>query len=507
MGQVLMVGGGGTDTSGVTAIASHVLNPDVFVNSDGQEVTGTMADKSGTNYTVTPSITSSSGYLIMGIPAAGYYGKWVSSSTANRLQWAASNLGNAQPAQVLAGYTFTSRYGLGSEVGGTPAQEGSIPSKAAETKHPVLTNMTDKVNITIAAGQYLSGAQVIRGVTVSDTWTAANIKSGVKISVGDTSSVEALTVRTGTYTNVSSGQIALVASALRSGYSGFANGGSEVRGSMATYTTPTAFTPSQSPITIQVGGKYVSSNLTINAITYPSTFAAGNIKKGVTISIGGKSVTGTFEGYVPGTLDIYKNGSWGTGYGSSNLIVRDPYSASSASPPVVTFNTANFEVRNLIAYANSSFYKGMLGISVNINLTPYSTFNWTEYDVNKNGTTETLYFYNSNTTNAVRAFFVSTINPASYVVHRDNHSYPDTLTNPVQHYYVNSSGTGASEEIASGYFLKNNAARTTNSTFTTSFSLSNINATRYIYYVPYYNILRGYPDNMGYMRVTRIYFT
>lgn len=497
MGQVLMVGGGGTDTSGVTAIASHVLNPDVFVNSDGIEVEGTMVDKSGTNYTVTPSITSSSGYLIMGIPAAGYYGKWVSSSTANRLQWAASNLGNAQPAQVLAGYTFTSKYGLGSEVGGTPAQEGSIPSLAAQN-YAVITSDRD-----ITAGQYLSGRQRILGLQYANI-VAANIKNGVTVTIGDTGSSTRVLSILGTYTKISSGQTALTAAALRSGYSGFANGGSEVKGSLAMYNGATAITPSQSAQTFSTSGRYLGTNLTVNAISYPSTFAAANIKKGVTISIGGKSVTGTFEGYVPGTLDIYKNGSWGTGYGSSNLIVRDPYSASSASPPVVTFNTANFEVRNLIAYANTSFYKGMLGISVNINLTPYSTFNWTEYDVNKNGTTDTLYFYNSNTQNAVRAFFVSTINPASYVVHRDNHSYPNTLTNPVQHYYVNSSGTGASEEIASGYFLKNDTARTTNSTFTTSFSLTNINATRYIYYVPYYNILR---DGLGYMRVTRIYFT
>ena len=58
---------------------------------------------------------------------------------------------------------------------------------------------------TIAAGQYITGQQRFKGVVVSNTLTAANIKNGVTITVGDADNASRITSVTGTYTGGSSG--------------------------------------------------------------------------------------------------------------------------------------------------------------------------------------------------------------------------------------------------------------------------------------------------------------
>ena len=90
-------------------------------------------------------------------------------------------------------------------------------------------------NQTIAAGKYLTGAQTIRGVTTSGI-SAANIKDGTTIQVGDSANSGRIANVTGTFTDsatVSSGQTAASAAHIRSGYSAWVDG-AEVKGSLAT---------------------------------------------------------------------------------------------------------------------------------------------------------------------------------------------------------------------------------------------------------------------------------
>lgn len=68
---------------------------------------------------------------------------------------------------------------------------GTIASKAAATYN---VSSSDR---TIDSGQYLSGAQTIRGVTTSNI-TAGNIKRGVVVTVGDTGSATRIKNVTGT---------------------------------------------------------------------------------------------------------------------------------------------------------------------------------------------------------------------------------------------------------------------------------------------------------------------
>lgn len=57
--------------------------------------------------------------------------------------------------------------------------EGTIPSQAAQTIYPSTSDQT------IAAGKYLSGAQTVKGVVVSNTLIPANVADGVTVTIGD----------------------------------------------------------------------------------------------------------------------------------------------------------------------------------------------------------------------------------------------------------------------------------------------------------------------------------
>ena len=113
---------------------------------------------------------------------------------------------------------------------------GSISSKAAATYYPSTSDQT------IAAEQYLSGAQTIKAVTTTNL-SAANVKYGVTIEVGDTADSDRVATATGTFTATPAGKNALTAAALRSGYSGFING-NQVDGTMPDITVTPSFSNS-----------------------------------------------------------------------------------------------------------------------------------------------------------------------------------------------------------------------------------------------------------------------
>ena len=109
---------------------------------------------------------------------------------------------------------------------------GTIQSKAAATYN---TSTSDQ---TIAAGQYLSGAQTIRKVTTSNI-SAGNIKHNVTVKVGDAGDDDRIAGVTGTFTSsstVSSGQTAAAAGQILNGYSAWVDG-AEVKGSIAAKTS------------------------------------------------------------------------------------------------------------------------------------------------------------------------------------------------------------------------------------------------------------------------------
>ena len=72
----------------------------------------------------------------------------------------------------------------------------SVTTKAAATYYPSASDQS------ISASQYLKGAQTIKAVKATNL-TAANIKSGVTVQIGDASDADRVMSVTGTYTGSS----------------------------------------------------------------------------------------------------------------------------------------------------------------------------------------------------------------------------------------------------------------------------------------------------------------
>lgn len=152
---------------------------------------------------------------------------------------------------------------------------GTIKKKSSETYTP------SKSDQTISSGQYLSGAQTIKG---DSNLTAENIKSGVSI-FGVTGTLE--TGSTGTDTS----DATATASDILSGKTAYVDG-SKVTGTISSKSAAT-YTPGTSDQTIS-SGQYLAGTQTIKG---DANLVAENIKKGVSIF----GVTGTLESGGTGT--------------------------------------------------------------------------------------------------------------------------------------------------------------------------------------------------------------
>lgn len=137
-------GGGGTDVSDTTAVAGDVLSGKIFHLADGTQATGTIQ-------TVTASLSAN----VATVPA-GYIASAQTLTVAEA--GAASVSGNV--VTIPTGYIASQR----TVTVGT--------AKAAATYTPTTSDQT------IAAGQYLTGTQTVKG---DANLVAANIKSGVTI--------------------------------------------------------------------------------------------------------------------------------------------------------------------------------------------------------------------------------------------------------------------------------------------------------------------------------------
>ena len=94
---------------------------------------------------------------------------------------------------VSAGYVSSGTAGNSSV-----SLTANVTTKAAATYHPSTTDQT------ISASQYLTGAQTIKAVTMTNL-TAANIKKDVVVKIGDATDDDCVTTITGTYEGSSGG--------------------------------------------------------------------------------------------------------------------------------------------------------------------------------------------------------------------------------------------------------------------------------------------------------------
>lgn len=139
---------------------------------------------------------------------------------------------------------------------------------------------------------------------------------------------------------------------ISSGKTAWVNG-SKITGSLATQGGSTT-TPGTSNKTIVTAAKHVTGNIVVAG---SGNLTAANIKKGVNIF----GVTGTFEGYVAGTNDIFKNGTWGSGWSLSQFVI---YGNN------VSGSTVSVSGNNIVYH-----YSGVMYINKKLNFGEYKKFN------------------------------------------------------------------------------------------------------------------------------------
>lgn len=161
------------------AAVGDVLYGKTFYSNNSTKKTGSMTN----NGAVSPSALSAGGSYT--IPAGYHNGSGVVSAKDLASQTGVDSGKTAIDAShVVTGYQG---WVNGSKVSGT------VTSKSAATYN---TSTTDQ---TISSGQYLSGTQTIKAVTTENI-SAANIKQGVTVKVGDANDDDRILSVTGTYT-------------------------------------------------------------------------------------------------------------------------------------------------------------------------------------------------------------------------------------------------------------------------------------------------------------------
>ena len=206
-------------------------------------------------------------------------------------------------ASAIAGIGADCNAAAGDIRSGKTAYVGNAKVIGTATEKSAATYNVSSSDQTIAANQFLTGAQTIRRVTTSNI-DAGNIKKGVVVKVGDAADDDRIVGVMGTYTsdaNAGAGDIL-------SGKTAYVNG-SKITGNIPSQGA-TTYNASTSDQTIS-SGRYLSGNQTIRRVT-TTNLSAANIKKGVTVQVGDSgsatrvaNVTGTC---VPVSVSLSQSG-------------------------------------------------------------------------------------------------------------------------------------------------------------------------------------------------------
>ena len=173
---------------------------------------------------------------------------------------------------------------------------------------------------------------------------------------------------------------------------GYFDGTTYVTNTQATMAGGTK-TPTTSAQTIACNGKLMTSNIVIPAFSLP---AASSIKKGTVVTIYGKSVTGTWEGYTTSPLKFYVDGTWSNMATTGTTVVEnsgdlkrvnntDNIQITNSVTTLIRMSSVAFSWRlnsavNLTDYkyvklkvtSGSGYVKYMLGVSTSSTATSYT---------------------------------------------------------------------------------------------------------------------------------------
>ena len=263
MPTLINFGGGGTDTSMVTATPPDVLESKIFVDSNGEEQIGTMPNNGDLSLSID---TNNEGWVI----PKGYH---------NGNGTVIANITNLNESNVKAGVNVGGVIGIftadanataenilkdkiayvnGNKITGTMENQGN--------KTVILTSQNS--SYTIPQGYHSGAGKVTASIT---NLTAANIKDGVTVG-----GVDGIFTSDGTATasQILSGKIAYVQ-------------GSKITGTMANQGSRTAtLTTQNSSYTIPQGYHSGTGKVTANI----TNLTAANIRDNVTVG----GITGTF---------------------------------------------------------------------------------------------------------------------------------------------------------------------------------------------------------------------
>lgn len=148
---------------------------------------------------------------------------------------------------IAAGYVSTGSSGTITVSG---SSTNPLETQSAQIIHPSLA-----VDQTINEGLYLTGNQVIKGVTTTNL-TAENIKSGVTVKIGDSTDDDCVTSIEGTYTGGSGSNITISPLNVTSNN---------------TYTAPAGTAYSPVVVNVPTGGIVEVEELDVNFIDYDGT--------------------------------------------------------------------------------------------------------------------------------------------------------------------------------------------------------------------------------------------
>lgn len=213
--------------------------------------------------------------------------------------------------------------------------------------------------VTADAGDVLAGKVIVGpdGEPLTGTLALSGNASDGQVLSGQTYyNTDAKTKRTGTMPNRGAVNQSLAINGSYTIPAGYHNGSGKVTQDIPTKGAQT-YTPGTTNQTI-AANQYLTGPQTIKG---DPNLKAENIKKGVSIM----GIIGTHDGFVPGPMDIYNRGSWGSGYSSNNVVGdTDVATKFEASNILMTYSQSTTSSRGFSIFKNQP-----------INLTPYKSFN------------------------------------------------------------------------------------------------------------------------------------
>jgi len=163
--------------------------------------------------------------------------------------------------------------------------------------------------------------------------------------------------------------------------------GVRIPGNIATMGAQT-ISPTSYQQTVQTSGKFLSGNVTVNAVT---NLRPENVKKGVSIG----DVTGVWEGWVPTASDLYLYGNniagWGTANGGNgNMRLDSGQLTYGLNPDSPGWGDRSFSMRTSGSYNMAGYTRVVVEglMEFNTGLTSGGGYTYVEYTPN-GGTTWT----------------------------------------------------------------------------------------------------------------------